>query len=368
MGLNAFTRDVGSIEGRVEPENWVPQDSGSWVFCIGRDQIGFDDTINVGDAALVEQSAPFVCNVFRVNARMRPPTTIPDGVWWRASMLVDGVEVVGKIFPPRRVRDFHDWAWSFAHNAAGNHAVAFRLQLLGAAGTYELEIPAFYVDALSLDPTTARPILINRDPEPGETQVPADSTIGLDIVDVGPDGIDLAHTTISVNNVVAYTAGAFQAGFTGPASAVSSPQSDTKRFVIDPLGTFSNQQVVTIHVQTQTLTSAIPLDLRYSFTAERLLGPSVVDVQPIGQRTINVTFDEAVTQGDGTGGTDALNPANYAIARNEGDCVVALAVVAVASLGAAQVQLTTDIEQTPGGAYTLTVTGVRDLFGNLVVP
>ena len=45
----------------------------------------------------------------------------------------------------------------------------------------ELELPAVYLDAVLLDTTPARPALINRDPEPGERQVPLASTIALEL-------------------------------------------------------------------------------------------------------------------------------------------------------------------------------------------
>lgn len=371
MGLTAWTRQLGVVQGRIEPTDWTPQDGGSWVMCLGRDLPGYVDQLNVGDSVTVSQGATWntTGNIVRTPARMRPPSpaNLPLGAWWRCSLLIDGVEVVGKTLPPRRQRDFHDMGWCVAH-LAGVHTLAFRLELQGAAGAYSVEIPAFYTDAITIDPTGARPLLLNRDPEPNETQVPADTDIAIDLVDVGGAGVDLANTTISVNGVAAFVDGVFQAGFTGPDSATSTPQADTKRVVIDPVATFANQQVVTIRVQSQTVGGGNVIDQSYSFTVERLDGPLVVAVEPIDQFTINVTYDEAVVQGDGTAGDDALNPANYVIEIVEGDCTAALEVVAVAALSATEVQLTTDIEQTRSAAYTLVVSNVRDLFGNEVQP
>jgi hypothetical protein len=63
----------------------------------------------------------------------------------------------------------------------------------------ELELPAVYLDALVLDPTPARPAVINRDPEPGDVQVPIGAVIAFDITDVGVDGIDAGATQVFLN-------------------------------------------------------------------------------------------------------------------------------------------------------------------------
>jgi hypothetical protein len=368
MGLTAFTRDPGILDERIQPVGWTPQDSGSWVFVLGRDVPGWTEKINAGDSVEIAQLGPFVAKVFRFPARMRPPSpaNLPLGVWWRCSVLVDGVEVIGKVLPPTRQRDFHDLAWCFSHLPTSG--IAFKLQLLGTSGTYEVEIPAFYLDALELDTGTARPALINRDPEPNETGVPADTSIAVDLIDVGADGIDLTHTTISVNGVHAFVNGAFQTGFTGPFSSVVSPQADTQRITIDPLATFASEAVVTVRVQTQTLTSAITLDQSYSFTVERLRGPMLTGAVAVDQQTLNVTFDEPVRMVSAANGDDALNPSNYTVGRELGTATVALQVLSVTPLTSSSVALGFDIPMTPGADYTVTASNVRDLFGNEVRP
>lgn len=379
MGLTAWTRDVGTIQGRIQPQGWTPQDTGLWVFCLGRDEPGFGDRINEGDAVQVSQGGTWSAqgSLLYIPARLRSPLAVPLGVWWRFSVLVDGVEVVGKTFAPRGTRDLNDLAISLG-TLTGTHTIAFQLALQGSAGTYELEIPAAYVDALEPVTITGRmtregplpppPQFINRDPQPGDVQVPADTNISIDLVDVAGDGgIDLTNTSISVNGVPAFVNGVFQAGFTGPASMTSSPLPDTKRVVIDPLAVFTNQEAVSVHVLTQTVGGSSSIGEIYSFTSERLDGPSVISVTPVDQKTITVDFDEAVVQGDGTASDDSLNPANYTIDRAPLACAVSLQVVAVTALSSTSVQLTTDIEMTRGASYGLTVENVRDLFGNEVL-
>jgi hypothetical protein len=50
---------------------------------------------------------------------------------------------------------------------------------------FELEIPAVYIDAVLLDPTPTTPVVINRDPEPGEVQVPIDAAIAMSLPQSG---------------------------------------------------------------------------------------------------------------------------------------------------------------------------------------
>ena len=52
-----------------------------------------------------------------------------------------------------------------------------------------VELPALYVDNVAAIVAIERPVLVNRDPGPGETGVPLESAIALEVVDPGPDGI-----------------------------------------------------------------------------------------------------------------------------------------------------------------------------------
>lgn len=230
----------------------------------------------------------------------------------------------------------------------------------------ELELPAVYVDAVLLDPTPARPVVINRDPEPAEVQVPIGSSISLDLTDVGPDGIDAAATQVFVGDVLAFSAGAFQPGFNGPGSSATNPQPDTLRLVIDPFAPFESLQDVAVRVVSQTAGGAFQLDTTWSFRCEDLTAPRVVGAQARALKRIRVSFDEPVKQADAAADDDGLNPALYTLARLSVPAVD-VAVIAVEPVTDSSVELVTDVELTPGAAYRLTVTGVVDLFGNEVL-
>lgn len=232
--------------------------------------------------------------------------------------------------------------------------------------TIELELPAVYVDAVLLDPTPARPAVINRDPEPGEVEVPVGTSISLELTDIGPDGVDEAATDIFVGGVLAFSGGVFQLGFNGPGSVATNPQPDTLRLVIDPFALFESLQEVTVRAVSQTIGGGAQLDLSWSFRCQDLTAPRVVAAQARELKRIRVSFDEPVLQEDATGVDDALNPARYALTRLSVPAVVAT-VIDVETVTDSSVDVLTDLELTPGASYRLTVAGVVDLFGNEVL-
>jgi phage tail-like protein len=232
---------------------------------------------------------------------------------------------------------------------------------------FEIELPAVYLDAVLLDPTPARPAVINRDPEPGETQVPVGTLVALDVTDIGPDGVDTAATQVFVAGVLAFAGGVFQPGFDGPRSSATNPQPDTLRIVIDPVSPFASLQEVTVRVVTRTGGGAFSLDTTWTFRCEDLTAPRVVGAQARELKRVRVSFDEPVKQVDGSAPDDALNPAIYTFERLSAPAVDVLA-VAVEPVSDSAVDVVADTELTPGAAYRVTVGAVADLFGNAVAP
>lgn len=232
---------------------------------------------------------------------------------------------------------------------------------------FELELPAVYLDAILLDPTPMTPIVINRDPEPAETEVPIDSSIVFDLTDLGPDGIDAAATEVFVAGVLAFSGGVFQPGFAGPQSSATNLQSDTLRMVIAPDAPFASLQEVGVRVVTQTVGGTFHLDTTWSFTCEDLTAPRIVGVQARELKRVRVSFDESVKQESAHVADDALNVEAYSLTRVSTPAVD-VAVVGVEAVTNTSVDLLTDIELTPGATYRLVVAGVVDLFDNPVLP
>ena len=67
-----------------------------------------------------------------------------------------------------------------------------------------LELPALYVDSVALVAATPRLVLVNRDPSPGESGVPIDATIALELVDTGPDGVERSTARVWIDGVLAF--------------------------------------------------------------------------------------------------------------------------------------------------------------------
>jgi phage tail-like protein len=229
----------------------------------------------------------------------------------------------------------------------------------------ELELPAVYLDTVLMDPTPARPAVMNRDPEPGEVQVPIGTMVALDITDIGPDGIDVAATDLYVAGSLAFSGGVFQPGFDGPGSSASNPQPDTLRIVVDPIALFASLQEVAVRVVTRTVGGAASLDTTWTFRCEDLTAPRVVGAQARELKRVRVSFDEPVKQVDPSAGDDALNPARYSFSRLSAPAVD-VQPLEVEPVTDSAVDVLTDTELTPGASYRVAVDGVADPFGNVV--
>ncbi len=230
-----------------------------------------------------------------------------------------------------------------------------------------ISLPGFYIDDVQLNDSADTPVLINRDPEPDESQVPVDTAIGLEIVDVGLDGIDRGTTDVFINGVLAFDGGAlpeFQTGFNGVESSVVET-ADTLAVTIDPATNFASQASITVRVVTQTVGGGNLLDMSYTFQIEDRTAPILLSAQAVGPRTIRLTFDEPIRQlGDGQAG-DGLTSTNYAFAIQTRPAVSIVPVNAVSN-SPTKLDVLVDIEMSQGALYEALVTNVEDLFGNAI--
>lgn len=362
MDRTAFDLRLGTEQGRVaNPAGWTAPE-GAHAFVLGSDMPGRLARLVPGDNVEVFQTGNFGAGkIVRCQARIRPPSVAPPGdLRWVAELRIDGAVVTSREIGDR-TRTLSDLAWCVADMAGDAHRIAFRLALLGSEEPEEeIELPAFYLDGLTLDANYApRPMAINRYPEPNETNVPIGTTIALDVVDVGPNGVSLADTMVFVNGVLAFDGGTFEAGFDGPGSAHSAPQADTLRIVIDPTADFGSEETVTVRVVSRTTGGGSALDASYTFTTEDVLPPQVVSASSILEKSVRVVFSEPM-------GASALEASAYAFTRAPGAIAVTVAAVAVSKVSDNEVEVTLDKEITPAALYTVTVTGAKDVSGNTV--
>lgn len=220
-----------------------------------------------------------------------------------------------------------------------------------------LELPALYADVIAAQPAPARPLLVNRDPGPGEIGVPLEWFIALEILDPGPDGIDRAETRVLVDGVLAFEgdgAPELKPSFDGPRATVVQT-SDTLRVVLDPAVPFESQALVTVRVVSATVGGAHTLDETYSFVAEDRTPPKVVGAQAVSPKVVRVGFDEDVLVTD---------PLGFVFEALDFPAVPVQPLDAVSD-GAA-VRVTLDTELTPDVRYRVHVTGIEDTKENPV--
>lgn len=92
--VNAFTRELGLQQGRLQPVGVTPAD-GDWALVLGTERAGDVWALNVGDYLEWTQTAQFAASttLFRITAaRFRGPAAPTVGAAWRFLLLVDGVE------------------------------------------------------------------------------------------------------------------------------------------------------------------------------------------------------------------------------------------------------------------------------------
>ena len=362
--LTAWTAALGTSQGCVEPTN-VPAFDGARVFVLGDDRPGVTRRLAVGDFIEVEQLGDVTGVRFvRWRAHVRAAELMPGDLAWALRLTLDGAPLVEHVL--YREVDLLDVAVPIGA-ATGDHRVSARLVLTGSPGTAEVELPGVYLDGVALDSVATGLVLCNRDPGPGETGVPVDRAIRLDVIDAA-GATPVSSALVHVDGVLAYSGGVFQPGFDGPDSADDPTIAGGfgLRIVIDPTSLYSSEAPVSVRVDV-----GLDLNETYSFTAEDVFAPSVVDVRAIERRVVRVTFSEDVRQDDPGAANDALNPDNYAVevastSLLDGLPAAAVAVESVEVETSRSVLLRTEQEPTPGAIYRLTVSGVEDLAGNVV--
>jgi phage tail-like protein len=167
-----------------------------------------------------------------------------------------------------------------------------------------VQLPLIHLDTTSTlgDGAVRRPALINRIPEPGETDFPVGVPLELEIVDVGTTGLATVtqiDVTDTLGTVVAFVQGVgFHATYAANSTftIAQSPGSsvDDEQYIVLVRDTeFSSEEPISIRVQAATL-DAKTLDEIYTFQIEDNTQPEIVEVKTLGLKKLIVTFDEPV--------------------------------------------------------------------------
>ena len=139
--------------GRIQPQNWTAPE-GDFVMCLGSDLPGHFGKFNHEDRIDASQEVDFGTGlIVRCVARIRGPETMPGGASWWARLLLNGTEFARRKIEAGRTRDLIDMGANVTHLGAGAHILAFRLQLQASptGGPYFAEMPAFYLDSITVD-------------------------------------------------------------------------------------------------------------------------------------------------------------------------------------------------------------------------
>lgn len=221
-----------------------------------------------------------------------------------------------------------------------------------------VELPALYVDTVSLFAETRRPLLLNRAPGPEEAEVPIDSALELELVDIGTDGVSRAATRVWVDGFLAFEGGAsveVKPAFAGPLAEVTQA-ADTLRVVLHPTVPLASQATVSVRVISTTAGGEHHLDETYTFTVEDRTAPRLVGAQALAAKSVRLAFDEDVR----------VPPSARFTFTPRGAPAVPVAALEAAADGPL-VHLVLDTELTPGVGYEVRVEGVTDAHGNLVL-
>jgi phage tail-like protein len=388
--------------GRLAPPvGWVPS-NGTAAMVLGSDVPGVVTKVSVGDAIEVTNFGDYYAagatTYVRFTAHVRPPSTLmPVGVYWRLVATLRQSVTGGTSSPPRVELDLKDFNnretthYDFALPVLGSglfsgslQQIALRLELAGTVGDYEVELPGIYLDSVLLDSQVTRPTVINRVPDPGDTKVPIDTDIFLEVNDPNATaetiGGNIQDLAVYVNGVLAYdvNAGGFQVGFNGARSAVTihSAAIDghrTARINIDPTTLLPSSSEIDIRVLARSYSLFdSPREFTYSFTTEDLTAPTLTSAAGIGLTTVRVTTSEPVVAVDPTASNDALNPENWLLfvastSLEDGLPAVSSTVISVVKVAEGIFDLTTADPLTRGAIYRVEGGPIEDAVGNPMV-
>lgn len=239
------------------------------------------------------------------------------------------------------------------HGAAGSIRVTGEPTVIGGLAD-SFDFPTGLVAGTD---ATVQLLALNQIPEPGELEVPLNSTIEFDLYHAGGSAPASSGIVVEVDGELVLTGGVAQAGW---GVVFSSPDSATRHVELIPAENHASDSIVAVHVE------SLSTEFDWTFRTFDVTRPSTLAVAGRDKRLLRVTFSEPMRQVNPAGANDALNPANYLIERVSTPSVN-VEVIEVQPVSGSQVDLITDIELTFGASYQLTVGQILDVAGNLHV-
>lgn len=385
-----MTHELGVNAGRVHPAGSTAFD-GEYALVLGSDAPGQRRRVRVGEFFEARQRADWADgahSMLRVRARLRGTRDASDAIW-RLTVTRDGVERAAAYLSSSdgrgdgsRERVVADVAVPLLGIATSDSEVGFRLELVTGSGDLELELPAVYLEALTLDDEPL-PVMINRVPEPGQRDVQvggADSIVQLwgintelHVPSVSIGSATGTTASLWINGVLAWsTLGGDELGFATLASFTDTGRTlRLSTTLVTPLQ--PNSQVV------MRLRAVLPggavHDEMWNWWTEDLSAPQLVAAVATDAATVRVTASEPLRALNPAGENDALAVGNWALELRstslaDGLPAVVPEVIAVRPVSSSVYDLLLSEELSPRARYAVVGGEVADasFAGNLMVP
>ena len=199
--------------------------------------------------------------------------------------------------------------------------------------------------------------LVNRDPAPGESDVPRGSAIALEVTVPSGSAVDAWSVRVWIAGDLAYDgsgANPIAVAYAGQGSGTLS-SALTLRVVLAPVAALPSAAAIDVRVVASSDKGAARIDQTYAFTVEDTSPPAVVAAQSTGPRSVRVAFDKAVV---------VPRSATFTLAAATAPAVRGTVASAAASETFVDLALASPLS--PGVEYSLTAVGVADVHGHVL--
>ena len=161
-----------------------------------------------------------------------------------------------------------------------------------------MELASLALSRVDAEVLAPGPALINRNPAPGEADVPLGTPIALEITTASTDALEAWSVRVTVNDAPAFDGSAatpIAVTYAGPAS-LERTSGPTLRVVLDSAAPLPSGADVRVRVVASSSGGASRLDATYTFTMEDVAPPRLVAAFALDAHTVRLAFDKAVAQ------------------------------------------------------------------------
>lgn len=221
-----------------------------------------------------------------------------------------------------------------------------------------IETPSLIIDSLQTTAPGEVVVILNRDPEPGEVQVPAVGPVEIQFIAPG-SVVDLGRLVVSLS-LYGDPIYAHATGFSDDAAAASSVRRlEDGTVVLSFVPVVPMPSLVTVLVQAAAATvEGAFTTATYSFQIEDLDPPTTMTAALRGREALILTFDEAVDP------AWAAQVSNFSLRVLDPPSYPAV-VVSTSMPAPNEVRLELDDELTMGVPYEISAINVEDVWGNV---